>query len=111
MFNMQKMMKQAQEMQLKLQEVQEKLVDIEIDAESGGGLVKVRMSCAGKVVRIDIDNSLLETDKETLEDLITAAINTANQVKDDRIKEETKSMMEGMGLPEGFAGQGGGLPF
>lgn len=111
MFNMQKMMKQAQEMQMKLQEVQEKLVDIEIEAESGGGLIKIVMTCAGKVTRINIDESLMSSDKETLEDLLTAAVNTANDIKDERIKEETKAMMESMGLPEGFAGQGGGLPF
>ncbi len=109
MFNMQKMMKQAQEMQMKLQEVQEKLADIEIEAESGGGLIKVKMNCSGKVLGIEIDESLMASDKETLEDLITAAMNTANEVKDQRIKDETQAMMEGMGLPEGF-GLGSGLP-
>jgi len=114
MFNMQKMMKQAQEMQMKLQEVQEKLVDIEVQSESGGGLVKVTMTCAGKVVRIDIDQSLLDTDKETLEDLIAAAVNSANDIKDQRIKDETEAMMKGMGMPADLAeqmGGKGGLPF
>ncbi len=114
MFNMQKMMKQAQEMQMKLQEVQEKLVDIEIEAESGGGLVKITMTCAGNVVRINIDDSLMDTDKETLEDLLTAAINNANDIKDQRIKDETEAMMKSMGMPEGMAeqmGGKGGLPF
>lgn len=109
MFNMQKMMKQAQEMQMKLQEVQEKLVDIEIEAESGGGLVKIIMDCSGKARRVTLDDSLMDTDKETIEDLITAAINTANDVKDERIKTETQTMMESMGLPNGF--EGSGLPF
>ena len=113
MFNMQKMMKQAQEMQFKLQEMQEKLKDIEIEAEAGGGLIKIRMTCSGKATGLDIDQSLLaDADKETLEDLLTAAINTANEVKDARIKEETKSLMEGMGLPAEMAEKaGGGLPF
>ena len=53
----QKMMKQAQEMQYKLQEVQEKLKDIEVEAEAGGGLVKVTMSCSGKVLKIDIEGA------------------------------------------------------
>ena len=101
MLNFQKMMKQAQEMQFKIQEMQEKLKDLEVEAESGGGLIKVRMSCAGKVLSLDIDESLLESDKETLEDLVTAAINNANDVKDDRIEDETKSIMEGIDLPEG----------
>ena len=98
MFNMQKMMKQAQEMQFKLQEMQEKLKDIEVDGEAGGGLVKVRITCAGKVVNISIDDSLLE-DKETLEDLIAAAMNNANAARDERIKSETEGLMGGMGLP------------
>ena len=110
MMNFQKMMKQAQEMQFRLQEIQEKLKEIEVEAESGGGLVKVKMLCSGKVTRVDIDPTLLEGDKETLEDLIAAAMNTVNDIKDDRIKTETQGMMKGMGIPEGIAG-GGGLPF
>ncbi len=106
MFNMQKMMKQAQEMQFKMEEMQEKLKDIEINAESGGGMVKISMLCNGVVQRIDIDQSLVGSDKETLEDLLVAAINNANDTKDERIKTETKAMMEGMGLP----GDGTGLP-
>ncbi len=100
MMNFQKMMKQAQEMQFKLQEMQEKLKDIEVDAEAGGGLVKIKMTCAGKVTGVDIDPSLLDSDKETLEDLIIAAINNVNDAKDGRIQEETKSMMGGLDLPE-----------
>lgn len=110
MFNMQKMMKQAQEMQMKLQEVQEKLKDIEVSAESGGGLVKVTSSCAGVITKVEIDESLLQSDKETLEDLIIAAMNTVNDVKDEKIKTETKAMMESLGLPPEM-GAGGGLPF
>lgn len=101
---MAKMMKQAQEMQNKLQEVQEKLMDIEVEGEAGAGLVKVRMNCSGKVLNIDIDQGLLEGDKETLEDLIAAALNNVNQIKDDRIKEETQAMMQGMEMPKGFGG-------
>jgi len=110
MFNMQKMMKQAQEMQFKLQEVQEKLKDIEVQGESGGGLIKVTMTCAGKVVNVSIDDSLMASDKETLEDLIAAAMNTANDIKDEKIKTETQAMMESLGLPADAAA-GGGLPF
>ena len=101
MFDMQKMMKQAQEMQLKLQEVQEKLKDIEVQAESGGGLIKVTSTCSGTITKVEIDDSLMVSDKETLEDLITAAMNTVNDVKDERIKTETAAMMEGLGLPAG----------
>lgn len=107
MLNIQKMMKQAQEMQSRMQEVQEKLKDIDIEAEAGGGLVKVVMSCAGIVKSVLIDDSLIGSDKETLEDLIVAAMNNANDTKDEKIKQETMSMMEAMGLPAG----GAGLPF
>lgn len=109
MFDMQKMMKQAQEMQLKLQEVQEKLKDIEVEAEAGGGLVKITSNCAGKITKIEIDDSLMASDKETLEDLLTAAMNNVNDVKDERIKSETAAMMKSLGLPADAAG--GGMPF
>jgi len=108
MLNMQKMMKQAQEMQFKMQEMQEKLSDIDVESEAGGGLVKVVMSCGGVVKSVSIDDSLIGSDKETLEDLIVAALNNTNDAKDDKIKEETAAMMESMGLP---AGAGTGLPF
>lgn len=110
MFNFQKMMKQAQEMQFRLQEIQEKLKDIEVTGEAGGGMVKVTTSCSGKVSRVEIDPSMLKLEKETLEDLLVAAMNSANQIKDDRIKDETRKMMEGLGLPEELAGGMGGLP-
>ncbi len=106
MMNFQKMMQQAQDMQHKLQEMQEKLKEIEIHGEAGGGLVKVTMTCAGSMRRIDIDPSLIDpADKETLEDLVTAAVNNASEVKDARIQEETQKMMGGLDLPEGI-----GLP-
>lgn len=101
MMNFQKMMKQAQEMQFRLQEMQEKLKDIEIQSESGGGMIKVSMTCAGKVTGVQIDPTLMGGDKETLEDLITAAMNTANETKDKRIKDETQGLMKGLGLPDG----------
>jgi len=108
MMNFQKMMKQAQEMQFRIQEMQEKLADIDVQGESGGGLVKITMSCSGKVSHVDIDQTLMDSDKETLEDLIAAAINNANEAKDARIKNETANMMEGLGLPADAAGS---LPF
>jgi hypothetical protein len=115
MLNIQKMMKQAQEVQIKLQEIHEKLKDIEIESESGGGLVKIKMTCGGNATRVEIDEGLMASDKETLEDLIVAAINTANLAKDERIKKETEAALKDVGLPQGMAdsigGSGGGLPF
>jgi nucleoid-associated protein EbfC len=106
MMNFQQMMKQAQEMQLKIQQMQQKLGDVEVQGESGGGMVKVTMTCSGRVVRISIDNSLIGSDKETLEDLIVAAVNKATEAKDGRIKDETRAMMESLGLPSDVS-----LPF
>ena len=97
--NFQQMMKQAQDMQLKIQQMQQKLMDVEVQGESGGGMVKVIMTCSGKLNRITIDSSIMNGDKETLEDLIVAAVNKATEAKDERIKSETKSMMESLGLP------------
>lgn len=109
MMNFQKMMQQAQQMQFKMQELQEKLGDIEVEGNAGGGMVRVRMTCKGEVLGLDIDAAIISRDdKETLEDLIVAAINSANAAKDDRVKAETEAMMKALGLPAGAAGQ---LPF
>ncbi|MCD8498192.1 MAG: YbaB/EbfC family nucleoid-associated protein [Alphaproteobacteria bacterium] len=100
MLNFQKMMQQAQQMQFKLQEMQEKLADIEVEGQAGGGLVKVRMTCKGDVTALEIDPSIMG-DKETLEDLVIAAVNNANEAKETKIKDETAQMMQSMGLPPG----------
>lgn len=100
MMNFQKMMEQAQQMQFKLQEMQEKLADIEVEGEAGGGLVKAVMTCKGELKSLDIDASVWE-DKEMAEDLIVAAVNNANVNKEEKIKSETQGMMKQMGLPEG----------
>jgi DNA-binding YbaB/EbfC family protein len=93
-----KMMEQAQQMQFKLREMQEKFKEIFVQGQAGGGLVKVEISCAGVARSIDIDPSLLSADeKETLEDLIVAAMNSANDAREARVQDESKSMMGGMG--------------
>lgn len=97
MLNIQKMMQQAQAMQHKLQELQEKFKDIIVHGEAGG-LVKVTMSCDGRVHKIDISDSAL-SDKETLEDLVTAAVNSATKAREERIQGETKTAMEALGMP------------
>ena len=108
--DIQKMMQQAQQVQNKLEEMQEKFKDIDVQGESGGGLVNVTMSCAGVVRSIQIADHLVDpSDKETLEDLIVAAVNNANEAKDAKIQSETQAMMKEMGLPAGAAG--GGMPF
>ena len=101
MINIQKMLHQAQQVQFKLQEMQEKLKDINVQGEAGNGLVKVTMSCVGVLVAVSIDPSLMTGDgREMLEDLIVAAHNNASDAKDARVKDETSQMMEAMGLPK-----------
>ncbi len=107
MMNFQKMMQQAQQMQFKLQEMQEKLADIEVEGEAGGGMVKVRMTCKGEILSIDINPNLINpAEKEILEDLVVAALNNAGENKEQRVASETQAMMKALGLPEG-----GKLPF
>lgn len=102
MMNIQKMMQQAQEVQFKLQEMQEKLKDILVSGESGGGLVKVSMTCAGIVKSIDIQPNIIDpSDKETLEDLVIAAVNNAGEARDAKVQGETQKMMKELGLPAG----------
>ena len=98
MINIQKMMQQAQQVQFMMQELQEKLKDIEVNGEAGGGLVKVLMTCDGRIKSIDIDPSATE-DKETMEDLVAAAVNNATEAKEERVQNETATIMEDMGLP------------
>jgi DNA-binding YbaB/EbfC family protein len=69
------MMKQAQQMQERMQKNQEELAKMEVTGESGAGLVKVTMTCSHAVRRVDIDSSLMEDDKEMIEDLVAAAFN------------------------------------
>lgn len=111
MFDMQKMMKQAQEMQFKMQEMQEKLKEIEVTGQSGGGLVKVIMTCAGDVQSVDIDQSLMGSDdKEVLEDLIVAAMNNANETREAKVQEETQRMLGEAGIPaDALGGMMGGF--
>ena len=71
------LMKQAQQMQDNMRKVQEQLATIEVEGQSGAGMVKVVMTCRHDVKRVTIDPSLLADDKEMLEDLVAAAVNDA----------------------------------
>lgn len=101
-----KIMQQAQEMQGKMQEVQQELARMEITGEAGAGMVKVVMTGKHEVRKVHIDPSALEEDPEFLEDLIAAAINDAVQHVDTASKEKMSEMTGGMNLPEGMT-----LPF
>jgi len=100
------LMKQAQKMQEQLQQAQEKLADAEVTGESGAGLVKVTMNGRHDVKRVELDDSLMEEDKEMLEDLVAAAVNDAVRKIESNNQEQMSKMTSGMGLPPGMK-----LPF
>jgi hypothetical protein len=100
------LMKQAQEMQANMQKAQEKLADMEVTGESGGGLVKVTMTGRHEVRRVVIDDSLMADDKDMLEDLVAAAINDATHKVESTTQEQMSSLTDGMNLPPGMK-----LPF
>lgn len=100
--NIQEMMKQAQVMQQRMQEMHEKLGQMEVEGQAGGGLVEITMTCRGEVRRVGIAPEVIRAeDKETLEDLVMAAVNQARENADNTLAEETKRMMQEMGLPAG----------
>lgn len=111
MFDMKKMMDQAQQVQNKMQELQEKFKDVIVEGQSGGGMVKVTMSCEGLIKSLDIDPSLLDVnEKETVEDLVIAAINNAMMAKEERVQAETQAMMTEAGMNPEALGKDG-MPF
>ena len=98
--DMGKMMKAAQEMQGKMEELQENLNSITVTGESGAGLVKATATAKGELTALDIDPSIFNPDeKEVVEDLILAAIKDAQQKASDKAQEEMGKLTEGLGLP------------
>ncbi|MDR9499048.1 MAG: YbaB/EbfC family nucleoid-associated protein [Hydrogenovibrio sp.] len=95
------LMKQAQEMQKNVQEAQEEIAKMEVPGEAGGGLVKVTMTGKHELVKVEIDDSLMD-DKEMLEDLFAAAVNSAARAVEDMSKERMGGLTEGMDLPGGM---------
>ena len=100
------LMKQAQQMQDNMKKVQEQLASIEVEGQSGAGLVKVVVNCRNDVKRVTIDPSLLADDKDMLEDLVAAAVNDANRKVEQTVQEKLSSLTGGLQLPEGLK-----LPF
>ena len=96
------LMKQAQQMQEQMQKVQEELANAEVTGESGAGLVSIVMTGRHDVKRVNIDPSLLQEDKEMLEDLIAAAVNDAVRKVEKNNQEKMTGLTGGMNLPEGF---------
>ena len=96
------LMKQAQAMQDNLKKAQEELATIEVEGQSGAGLVKVTMTCKHDVKRIAIDPSLLAEDKDMLEDLVAAAFNDAARKAEAESAQRMSAVTAGLPLPPGM---------
>ena len=96
------LMKQAQMMQENMKKMQEQLASVEVEGQSGAGLVKVTITCRYDVKRVQIDPSLLGDDKDMLEDLIAAAMNDAVRKVEATSQEKMGGLTSSMGLPPGF---------
>ena len=107
MKNLDEIMAMAQNVQAELQKAQQNLDTIEVEGQSGGGLVKVKASAKGRIVSLSIDDSLIQPgEKQMLEDLVVAAFNDARAKADAASGAEMSKMTAGMPLPPGFK-----LPF
>lgn len=101
--DMQQIMRQAKEMQNRMARMQEELGQMEVQGQAGGGMVKVLMTCKRDLKKVDIAPELMTPgERETLEDLIVAAINMAGQNAEQKMAEETQKMMKEFGLPTNF---------
>ncbi len=95
------LMKQAQQMQDNMKKMQDSLGGIEVEGQSGAGMVKVQMTCKYDVRRVSIDPSVMD-DKEMLEDLIAAAVNDAVRRVETTTQEKMSGFTAGLNLPPGF---------
>jgi len=99
-------MQQAQKMQEDLKKAQEELALMQVQGQSGGGLVTIVMTGKREARKVTIDDSLLGEDKDMLEDLVAAAINDAVNKVAKMKKEKMSALTAGIPLPPGFQ-----LPF
>ncbi len=100
-------MKMAQNAQIELQKAQDSLEKIEVEGAAGGGLVKIRATAKGRILAVELDESLLAPSEKTMaEDLIAAAINDARAKADAAAATEMQKMSGSLPLPPGFK-----LPF
>jgi DNA-binding YbaB/EbfC family protein len=100
------LMKQAQQMQENMKRAQAELANIEVEGQAGSGMVKVTMTCQHQVKRVQIDDSLMNDDREMLEDLIVTAMNDAVRNVEAKTQERMGGLMSGLPLPPGMK-----LPF
>ena len=96
------LMKQAQSMQDNMKKAQDALALVEVEGQSGAGMVKIVMTCKFDVKRVTIDPSLLAEDKDMLEDLVAAAFNDAVRKAEATSAEKMSGLSAGMQLPPGF---------
>jgi hypothetical protein len=97
------LMRQAQEVQKKMQKIQEDMANTEFEGSAGGGVVKAVITGSGAAKKIWIDDSLISKDeKEILEDLIVAAFNDAKQKADEGSTSSIQSVTGNIPLPHGF---------
>ena len=102
-----KMMKQAGEMQAKMQEMQEQLAAMEVTGEAGAGMVKITINGKGYAKAVAIDPELFNgDDREVLEDLLAAALNDAKAKQESQAAEQMKELTAGLPIPPGMK-----LPF
>lgn len=107
MKNLGQMMKQAQAMQQRMEEMQARLADLEVQGSAGGGMVRVTMSGKAEVKRVKIDRALVDPEEiEVLEDLVVAAIADAKAKAEGLVAEEMAKVTGGLQLPPGLK-----LPF
>jgi len=99
------LMKQAQKMQEDMQKAQAEIADMQVNGESGGGMVKVVMTGRHDLKKVSIDDAVMD-DKEMLEDLIAAAVNDATRKVEQQSQDKMSGMTAGLNLPPGFK-----LPF
>ncbi len=99
------LMKQAQQMQENMKKMQDQLASVEVEGQSGAGMVKVVMTCKHDVRRVSIDDSVMD-DKEMLEDLVAAALNDAVRKVESTTQERMAGFTAGLNLPPGMK-----LPF
>ncbi len=100
------LMKQAQKMQEDMQKAQEEVANMEVEGQAGGGMVKVVMNGRHEIRKVSLDDSLMEDDKEMIEDLLAAAVNDAVRRVEQQTQEKMAGVTAGLNLPGGMK-----LPF
>src|SRR5438094_2650045 len=96
------LMRQAQQIQENMRKLQDELASVEVEGQSGAGMVKVTMTCRHDVKRVSIDPSLLADDKDMLEDLVAAAFNDGIRRAEEVSQEKMGKLTAGMPLPPGM---------